>query len=1142
MEGLGWACVEKFLDEQRYPRSRYVLGSYDDFLQLELRKIIAAANPMEFKLGSDTLTVLVGGDDADYKFVPAAQNGSVVTPGYCRENDETYSCDVVADIVCRWQSGQRFGETIVPDVRLFSMPTMLHSSACMLRGESPAGLHAKGECMFDEGGYFVVDGHEKVVRATEVTAYERPVLVKIADSDARAVHVAWEATVRHPGMRRTILSVSPKSAVTVTFDVQNRRNVKRTVSLPLATAFRALGVDTDEAITALIFPHCTAKDLHAFLYPSFEEAGRLAGYTGPAAVQYVRTKASSSGNTTSVADAHAVIDDLMAGAQPVDRARQLGMIVGQVLSDVSSGSVTDRDRCVLRRIEDVGAQMRDLVDDLYSEFFRYARDAIAREPSSEKHVSKLVDETNVARFFQSAIVTDVLRSALKGRWPAGSGTADGLVHELPRATIQSAAAYTNMVVNPLKKGLMSRKPRQLHSDTFGFKCPNHTPEGLEAGLVQHMALTSKISGRNVDVDLVKAAILDAGAKAASVGTGVVVDGIIFAMTDDPPSLRQKLVDARRAGDLDPEVSVAWIPGSAVLVNTDGGRWMRPLLIVRDGKLVVQTPGFSEHLPPTKAPETLPGSSKSERSSKRSDRSKPKSLEARSEDDAQSGGASAGIEYLDAYEIDCCMIAMHPEEIGPLTTHMEFHGTAMLSTVSLMTPYANHNQAPRNVFSCKQTTACASLYSSVFSDRWDVSVDLLHHAQRPLVTTRLATRFHANDMPYGENAIVAIMAASGYNMEDSVMMNAHAVQRGLFQTTHMTTVSCEEEGRERFCNPMASGCGAIKEAAFNKIDGMGLPIPGAFIETGDVLVGKASPGAEGLEDRSLVADITIHGTVLKSAVVPIAKGARKCKVRLGDMRYPTVGDKFASRHGQKGIIGRLVQPEDMPWTEDGIVPDVIINPHCLPSRMTVGHVLEALFAKASVLDGRASDATAFMKHDLAEAGDRIAACGKESNGDELMTSGPGGSQLAVPTFLCPTYYMRLKQQVADKVAAANGGRKMAVTGQPARGRANGGGIRMGEMEHDSLVAHGVSAFMKETYLDRSDKPTRPYTVVDGLFSSEHSETRTHDRLDESAARTETFGANVPVAFKTLVSELAAIGIGTKLGGRRAPHTPLHGAMD
>jgi DNA-directed RNA polymerase beta subunit len=1141
MEGLGWECVEKFLDEQRYPRSRFVLGSYDDFLQVGLRKIIAAANPMEFKMGSDTLNVLVGGDDADYKFVPAAQNGTVVTPAYCRENDETYSCDVVADVVCRWQSGQRSGETIVPDVRLFSMPTMLHSSACVLRGETPAGLHAKGECMFDEGGYFVVDGHEKVVRATEVTAYERPVLVKIADSDARAIHVAWEATVRHPGMRRTILSISPKSAVKLTFDVQNRRNVKRSVELPLATAFRALGVDTDEAIASMIVPHCTAKDVAAFLYPSFEEAGRVAGWTGPAAVQYIRSVAGRSSATVSVPDAHAVIDDLMSGARPDLRARQLGMIVGQVLSDVSAESPTDRDRCVLRRIEDVGAQMRDLVESVYSEFVRYAKDAIAREPGSEKHVSKIVDETNVSRFFQPAIVTDVLRSALKGRWPTMSGTADGLVHELPRATIQSAAAYTNMVVNPLKKGLMSRKPRQLHSDTFGFKCPNHTPEGLEAGLVQHMALTSKISGRNVDAELVRKTILDSGAEASSVaGTAVVVDGILFAMTSDPSALREKLVEARRAGELDPEVSVAWIPGSTVQVNTDAGRWMRPLLIVRDGKLVVQTPGFSEHLPPAKTPEK----SSSKRSSKQSSkRSKTPDLEVRSEEDAQSGGSGpVGIEYLDAYEIDCCLIAMHPDDIGPLTTHMEFHGTAMLSTVSLMTPYANHNQAPRNVFSCKQTTACASLYSSVFSDRWDVSVDLLHHAQRPLVTTRFATRFHANEMPYGENAIVAIMSASGYNMEDSVMMNAHAVQRGLFQTTHMTTVSCEEEGRERFCNPMASGCTNIKEAAFNKIDGMGLPVPGAYIETGDVLVGKASPGPDGLEDRSLVADITIHGTVLKSTVVPIAKGARKCKVRLGDMRYPTVGDKFASRHGQKGIIGRLVQPEDMPWTEDGIVPDVVINPHCLPSRMTVGHVLEALFAKASVLDGQASDATAFMKHDLAAAGDRVAAAGKEANGDELMASGPCGLQLAVPTFLCPTYYMRLKQQVADKVAAANGGRKMAVTGQPARGRANGGGIRMGEMEHDSLVAHGVSAFMKETYLDRSDKPARPYTVVDGRFSSEHSETRTHDRMDESAARTETFGANVPVAFKTLVAELAAIGIGTKLGGRRAPHTPLHGADD
>ena len=218
---------------------------------------------------------------------------------------------------------------------------------------------------------------------------------------------------------------------------------------------------------------------------------------------------------------------------------------------------------------------------------------------------------------------------------------------------------------------------------------------------------------------------------------------------------------------------------------------------------------------------------------------------------------------------------------------------------------------------------------------------------------------------------------------------------------------------------------------------------------------------------------------------------------------------------------------MPWTEDGIVPDIIINPHCLPSRMTIGQVLEALFAKAATHDGLAADATAFMKHDIADAGRRLKARGKHPEGDDLMHGGLTGMQMNVPTFLCPTYYMRLKQQVKDKVAAANGGRKMAVTGQPARGRAFGGGIRLGEMEHDSLVAHGVAAFLKETYLERSDKPPQPYGIVDGQFSSEHSETHTHDRRDESEPRTEYFEADLPIAFKTMVAELGAMAIRTDL---------------
>jgi DNA-directed RNA polymerase subunit B len=501
-----------------------------------------------------------------------------------------------------------------------------------------------------------------------------------------------------------------------------------------------------------------------------------------------------------------------------------------------------------------------------------------------------------------------------------------------------------MVANSMQNTILRRPPRQLYGDTLGFKCPNHTPEGLDAGLVLHLCLLASVSERGGDAAAVEDAILSCDGvtrlryeTAVDAGeTHVLLNGRVFATTREPARLRKELVQKRRSGLLHPHVGVAWMPGRPCLeVNADHGRLLRPLLVVADGELAADTPGFAALL------------------------------------------AAGHMELLDAAELDCCLVAMSQHDMTPRTTHMELHGTAMLSSVALMTPYADHNQAPRNVFSCKQSTACASLYAGNFEARWDASVDLLHHGQRPLATTRFATAFGVDDMPYGENAIVAIMTCSGYNMEDSVMMNAAAVERGLFETTHLTTHAVDEGPGERFAHPLTSGCTDVRDALFDKLDAQGLPVLGADIRRGDALVGKVASDAG---DRTVVADVTVHGTVAKVAVIPTSKGARRCKVRLADHRRPTVGDKFSSRHGQKGIVGRLVAPEDMPWTEDGVVPDIVINPHCLPSRMTVGQILEALFCKAAALDGASADATPFMKHDLAAAERRLTAAGKHAHGD------------------------------------------------------------------------------------------------------------------------------------------------------------------
>lgn len=1113
---LGWACIERFLEETPRPRARQVLSGYDRFLQEGARAVVASFNPVELSAGKDSLQVFVGGDDAEVAWRPATTaDGSVVTPNACRMLDTTYECDLVADLVCRWRSGTRAGEYIIQDARLGSVPTMLRSAACALRNAPPEEMAVAGECRHDEGGYFVVEGGEKVLQAIDRMANDVLVVSHVDDPD-RSRTVEWEGVVRvhRPGDARPLklalqMSPGPNAAVSASFEVRSGgADSRRAVTMSLFTAFRVLGVDTDDAIVDLIdaFHGGDRMALELFLRTTAERSGATAGYSGVSAVQHLRS-ALSMGPLVRTRDVEAIVAADMLGTAGDLRAAQLAMYTGKFVAAVMAGRETNRDTVVMKRVDDAGAKMEDMFRAVYGEVVSRAATTLKvlydDTRAAGKRIDGILGARDVPRVFSTAFFTDHLRSAIKGRWiaPGDAAQQDGVVHKLPRASLQAATAYTNRVTSSMRHTLLRRPPRALFGDTYGYTCPNHTPEGLHVGLVRHFTLLSEVSARGVDVAEVKAGLVEAGVLAAATSLDfvgvkgavpVVVDGKVFGTAADPRAVVSDMRSRRRTGTIHPHVSVSIMPGDHLEVHADGGRVLRPLFIADEGALVARQPGWND---------LLKGS-----------------------DDAP-----AAIELVDPYEMECCLVAQSPASVGSMHTHAEINGNAIFSSVALLAPFADHNPSPRNVFSCKQATACASLYATNFALRDDTGVDLLHHGQRPLVSTRVARAFGVDEMPYGENAVIAIMCFSGYNQEDSVIFNAAAVQRGLFSTTHYVTLTCDEDGKERFAHPLAAGSVRAKGARYDTIDGNGLPILGSELHPGDAIVGKVSPEPDGFKDASLVSDVTIHGVVDRVSLIPISKGARRCKVRVADYRQPTVGDKFASRHGQKGIIGRLMSAEDMPWTEDGIVPDIIINPHALPSRMTVGHVLEALFSKAACYDGVDADGTAFMRHSLEDVNERLGAHA-EMNGDEVMCAGQSGQQASTPTFLCPTYYMRLKQQVSDKVAAANGGRRMAVTGQPVQGRSNGGGIRMGEMEHDAMVAHGASAFIKETYVDRSDQPRRPFTFVDGAFSTENAHTRVHERHDQSAFSTDYFSAEIPVAFKTAVDELGAMGVGVKIGRR------------
>jgi len=1113
---VGWECIETFFKETRYPRARHCITSYDEFLEHGLPETVAAANPLILAQDGHRLQVSVGPPTLVLgKMFAGTPDERVMLPNEARMLDKTYGADLYADLTCSWtQPGKDgSGQYVLERVKLGSLPVMLHSKACALRGLTPEELAASGECPFDEGGYHVIEGGEKIVTSRDASAMNRLLVERIEATDPRYAKVRLEGRVfcrPHGSLfpRKVVLTVAPDGSLSVTLSMSRSLRVRSELTLPLFTAFRLCGLETDGDIMDAVLSFCVGlerADAYEMLRPSATRAKEL-GHTHAAAMAHVRS-ALAVGQPLRVAEAEAALRGGLFPNASSDVHLHLARATAEMLGYAAGRPLPDRDALHLKRVESPGAKIADMFRDVYAEMTRLTLQALTREWNDTRAqsvpVSGVVVRQTAPRIVQSAVLTDLMRRALRGKWLSPSPGAlqqEGVVHTLPRASIHAALAYQSRVTNPAPATLKRREPRMLRGDQWGYLCAVHTPDGNNVGLVKQLAMFAEITPRSVDVLAVVTALTAAGVVALSGDvpdgeTPVTLDGTLVGFCVDPRALREDLVSRRRAGTLSHWVSVHWIAGvsSEVSVSTDGGRLSRPLLVVaRDGSFS-RTGGFSQLLP-------------------------------------------AAIEYVDVHEIDCCRVAVRPDDIVPgMTTHLELHASAILSPVSLLTPFSDHNAAARNIFSCKQTTACASLYASNLRSRAD-AVNILHHSQVPLVSTRYGTLLGGDDMPHGENAIVAVMTYTGSNQEDAVILNAAAVQRGLFHTTHLDVLTCDEESAEgaldRFAHPVSAGVFELRAEGYAGIDAGGLPVPGSEISPGEAIVGKVrkQPGSGLVVDTSLVAGPTEHGVVDRVVLVPLNRGQRRCKIRVRDFREPTVGDKFASRHGQKGVVGRLLAEADMPFSaDDGVMPDIVMNPHAFPSRMTVGHLLEAACAKATVFDGVRQDATPFMLHDMAAVSARLSGFG-DANCDVVMSAGTNGVQHGVPTFFAPTYYMRLKQQVADKVAATRVARKTAITHQPAQGRANGGGMRLGEMERDALLGNGLCQFIKETLVERSDRPARPTRIVGGVPVGSNRLHGTWDRPDDTAATTDVFSAELPAAMTALMSELGAMCIGATLSRR------------
>ena len=513
--------------------------------------------------------------------------------------------------------------------------------------------------------------------------------------------------------------------------------------------------------------------------------------------------------------------------------------------------------------------------------------------------------------------------------------------------------------------------------------------------------------------------------------------------------------------------------------------------------------------------------------------------------------AACIEYLDSEESDTCLIAMNPDEIGPYHTHMEIHPSTILSVVSGNIPMSNHNASARNVFHAAQSKQAIGMYATNFNKRFDTMSYILHYPQRPIINTRIAQYTASDYMANGYNTIVAIMTYSGFNQEDSIMINKATIDRGLNSLSYYKSITAtakivSQNEKIIFGNPILMRdkgikIVGIKNKNYEHLDADGFIKEGVYVPEGQevIIVGMINVREVIKEykngvftdvkkeliytDISISTDNSLFGKVDRVYKTEKIAGndSSICKVRFLKIKKPEFGDKHCSRHGQKGVIGLVIPEENMPYTKDGVRPDIIINPHAIPSRMTIGHLVECIFAKLCCIDGVLGDASVFIPIEQETIYNRLTHNGFNKYGNEILYNGFTGNQIDTEIFIGPTYYFRLKHMVAEKINSRGVGKVMGLTRQPTEGRRKGGGLRIGEMERDTVLSHGISNFIKESMMERSDKfcwcvCKRCGTLV--AFNVKENINMCRNCKNDDVAVIHT-----PYAFKLFIQELETMGI-------------------
>jgi DNA-directed RNA polymerase II subunit RPB2 len=1144
----------------------HLFSSYHQFISEIIPYFLIQENNYFYQNVDKQFIYLHGFKCSNIRIKPSTfeNDNEIKFPSDARKNHLNYFATVVADVhqfveMIDTMSDNKIIKYIgilEKDVSIANVPVMLKSKFC----STSIKQNLKGECRIDPGGYFIVNGAEKVVMCIEKMADNKIFVFTKKDLsfDKGLIYVS-QINSRKNDWSDNLQILTIKNRKDGVLIVSTSSQL---VDIPLFILMRALGVESDKEIISRITYDLTDTRMLNIIRPSCmlsvdEEGNQIRTREG--AIDYLIEKLKRNKRISQTDEDMAKIQKKMLLNQILKqdllphleedipkKVMFLGLMANKLINVMLGNiEVDDRDALHNKRIETPGV--------LLSQLFRQNWKKMLQEIGKLFKKKNQSDESpiNVISQIKPSTIEQGLKTALAtGVWGVNK-TKKGVAQALPRLSWVQSIGYLRRVMAPSMDESTAKviSIRHVNNNQPYLLCCVETPQGAKIGIVKSLAMMSSITCQNSSqIEIIKNIIktldyikhpYDINPLEMNLWVKILLNGNWVGVIKMSKSIEfyNLLKQKRRETVIDKTTTIIFDHvNKEIKCYFDGGRLYRPLLKVSNNELTI-TPAIVTEI---------------NKQFNQADKTKSWKYLLSTYPDL--------IEYEDIESLNYSLVAENINKLQESNdamkrvvkhenitntnrygdyrwinyTHCEFHAWVMMGTVVSNIPFSNHNYTTRNILHYSQAKQAIGTYLTSYKDRMDIS-QILYHPQIPIVTTQAMKYNGCLDLPYGENAIVAVCSYNGYNQEDSIIFNETSIQRGVFNADTLKKVSSEilknpsTSQDDLFTKPDRNVVTGMKQGNYDKLNDKGYAPEETIIENNDAIIGKISPiqptgnNNKVYKDSSSIFKANMSGVVDRVHTgVYNSDGYEMYNLRIRMERTLMVGDKMTTRHGQKGTVGITYPYKDMPFTESGIVPDLILNPHGFPSRMSLGDFIECIASKVGSETGRFIDGTPFNNYDVSQFPEALKKLGYSPHGTEVMYCGLTGRKMDVEIFIGPMYNVRLKHMVLDKIHSRARGPKQALTRQPLEGRSQDGGLKIGEMEKDAIAAHGMAQFLKERLMETSDITKVHVCDICGLFASKVID-REYYTCKGCRNSTKISAVVIPYACKLLFQELTSVNI-------------------